>query len=91
MSAIVADLNYDNLVDCGDLILLTDRWLAKHILLKADLDRNGFVDLGDFALMMGQNWLEDKLLRPLNLLPAPTNLVATPGNSPDIVGLGQQH
>lgn len=56
-SVIYVDLNHDYLADYRDLMLFTDQWLTENMLLQADLDSNGFVDFGDFALM-SQSWRE---------------------------------
>ncbi len=52
----IADLNNDDLVDCDDMRLFTEKWLNNQVLLPEDLDRNGFVDFTDFAIF-ADNWL----------------------------------
>jgi len=52
----VADLNNDDSVNYGDLILLADDWLYQQVLLSEDLDRDGVVDFIDFAILIN-NWL----------------------------------
>ncbi|MBW8040720.1 MAG: hypothetical protein FVQ85_12050 [Planctomycetes bacterium] len=47
----IADLNNDDSVDYLDMILFTDKWPYRKILLPEDLDRNGFIDFYDFAII----------------------------------------
>lgn len=46
----IADLNNDDKVDFGDLMLFTEKWLCDEVLLPEDLDRNGFVDFADYTI-----------------------------------------
>ncbi len=52
----IADLNQDNAVEFGDLDLFSGRWLFDQSLLPEDMDRNGTVDLSDYAFFARQ-WL----------------------------------
>lgn len=45
-----ADFDLDAFVGPGDLKQFGRKWLAREILLAEDLDRNGIVDLADFAV-----------------------------------------
>ncbi len=56
----VADLNHDDSVDASDLLLFTEDWPVLKILLDTDLDRNGAVNLWDFAVLL-QEWQWRKL------------------------------
>ncbi|HUW20065.1 MAG TPA: right-handed parallel beta-helix repeat-containing protein [Sedimentisphaerales bacterium] len=51
----IADLNNDGVVDWRDLYCMCGCWCAEQKLLAADLDRNGLVALGDFAIF-AENW-----------------------------------
>lgn len=51
----IADLNHDDLVDCGDIEILAGEWLLREDLLPGDLNRNGVVDLYDFVVS-AENW-----------------------------------
>ena len=50
-----ADFDNDGFVGFADIIKLTNRWLDTETLIAEDLDRNGAVDYGDFAIL-GANW-----------------------------------
>jgi subtilisin family serine protease len=52
----IADLNADDSVNYGDVKILTDAWLLQKRLLAPDLDRNGVVNLTDFAIL-AHYWL----------------------------------
>lgn len=52
----IADLNNDDSVNYGDLILLADDWLYQQVLLSEDLDRDGAIDFRDFVIF-ANNWL----------------------------------
>jgi hypothetical protein len=52
----IADLNNDGAVDYTDLMLFTDEWPSRQILLPQDLDRNGVVNFIDFAIFANE-WL----------------------------------
>jgi hypothetical protein len=52
------DLNLDEAVNVMDLLELLDQWLRSEVLLAEDLNRDGFVDMSDFALL-AEDWLED--------------------------------
>jgi len=45
-----ADLNSDDAVDAEDLRMLGDLWLKDDVLLAEDINRDGVVNLPDFAL-----------------------------------------
>ncbi len=59
----VADLNLDELVDFRDLMLLCEVWPYDWPLLREDLDRNGFIDLSDYAILVA-NWAPFPLPSP---------------------------
>ncbi len=51
---ILADINGDGVIDSDDLVFIFSDWLGfdkSDFSLKADLDRNGSVDLADFAIV----------------------------------------
>jgi len=52
----VADVNNNGIVDYIDLMMFTNKWLYKEVLLSEDLDRNGSVNFIDFAIF-ANNWL----------------------------------
>lgn len=52
----IADLDHDDTVGILDLELLSEDWLYAEILLDTDLNRNGKVDIADFA-DFAQQWL----------------------------------
>lgn len=52
----IADLDHDDEVDVLDLELLSKDWLYNKYLLDTDLNRDGIVDIADFA-EFGQQWL----------------------------------
>ena len=52
----IADLDHDGEVGVSDLLLLSEDWLYAEYLLDTDLNRNGVVDIADFADLAGQ-WL----------------------------------
>ena len=52
----IADLNNDDLVDYRDMTILTSQWPRQEILLREDLDRNGWVGFVDFCIF-ADNWL----------------------------------
>lgn len=52
----IADLNNDDLVDHRDITILTNEWPRQEILLRGDLDRNGWVVFVDFCIL-ADNWL----------------------------------
>lgn len=45
----IADLSHDDLIGTEDFVLFCDQWLSQEDLMDADLDRDGDVDLQDFA------------------------------------------
>jgi hypothetical protein len=49
-----ADLDRNGAVDAGDLLLLTDDWLAGPAPLATDIDRDSRVNLRDFARLAGK-------------------------------------
>ncbi len=51
----IADLDNNDLIDVDDLYCFVEQWLVEAAPLKEDLDRNGFVDFADFAVL-GDNW-----------------------------------
>ncbi len=51
----VADLNLDGLVDFQDMMLFAKKWPYHLPLLREDLDRDGGVDLADYAVLVA-NW-----------------------------------
>ena len=51
----IADLSHDGTIETKDLVLFCDQWLTQEDLIDADLDRDGDVDLADFASLTG-NW-----------------------------------
>jgi len=51
----IADLNVDGKVDFLDLKILSDGWLLDDLLLRENMDRQGFVDLHDYSIF-GNNW-----------------------------------
>ena len=51
----IADLNNDDLVNIDDLDYFAEQWLVEAAPIKEDLDRNGTVDMLDFAILV-QNW-----------------------------------
>ncbi|MHC4742146.1 MAG: right-handed parallel beta-helix repeat-containing protein, partial [Planctomycetota bacterium] len=59
----VADLDLDGLVDFNDLMLLCEVWPYDLPLLREDLNRNGFVDLPDYAILIA-NWAPFPLPSP---------------------------
>jgi len=68
----VADLDLNELVDFHDLMLLAQMWPYDWPLLREDLDRNGRVDLPDYA-MLTANW------QPLPLpIPSPMTWESEP-------------
>jgi len=54
--AILADLDNDIIVDVNDLGVFCDYWLDSGECIPADLDRSGFVDFADYAILSKQ-WL----------------------------------
>ena len=46
----VADLNHDGIVNLVDWGLFVDKWKSQQVLLAADLDRNGVVDIRDLYI-----------------------------------------
>lgn len=52
----IADLDHDNAVGVPDLELLSEDWLYNEHLLDTDLNRDGHVDIADFA-EFGIHWL----------------------------------
>ena len=52
----IANLDHDDAVDANDLGLLSEDWLYAEYLLDTDLNRNGKVDIADFA-EFGKQWL----------------------------------
>ena len=46
----IADLNIDGRIDSKDMMLLTDKWLHKALLQREDLNRDGIINLADFAI-----------------------------------------
>jgi subtilisin family serine protease len=52
----IADFNNDGIVDYNDLRLYTEQWLNQEVLLPQNLDRNGAVNLIDYAIF-ADNWL----------------------------------
>jgi len=56
----IADLNHDDSVGEADLLLFTEDWPILQVLLDTDLDRNGTVNLWDFAIIL-QEWRWRKL------------------------------
>jgi hypothetical protein len=54
----IANLNNDanDMVDYNDLALFADKWLYQKVLLAEDLNRDGSVDIVDYAIFAG-NWL----------------------------------
>ena len=51
----IADLDYNDSVNCGDLGFLTEDWLLEDVLLSSDLNRDGVVDSADFVIF-ARNW-----------------------------------
>jgi parallel beta-helix repeat protein/predicted outer membrane repeat protein len=51
----ISDLDCSNAVDGVDLKLITDKWLYQQVLLSEDLNRDGLIDSGDFAIL-ADNW-----------------------------------
>jgi predicted outer membrane repeat protein len=49
------DLNNDDLVNWEDVLILADKWDYANAPLKEDLNRNGIIDVNDFAFFYG-NW-----------------------------------
>jgi len=47
---------HDELVDFRDMMLLTNKWPGRRILAREDLDRSGWIDSVDFAILTA-NWL----------------------------------
>jgi predicted outer membrane repeat protein len=54
--AILADLTNDGKVDLNDLVAFVNYWLDSGECIPSDLNRNQFVDLFDFALLV-EDWL----------------------------------
>ena len=52
----VADLGNDDMVDAVDVLEFSERWMTVEEFLPADMNRNGEVELGDWAILAG-NWL----------------------------------
>jgi hypothetical protein len=52
----IADLNNDDSVNHTDLMLFSQKWLYRQVLLSEDLDRNAIVNFVDFAIL-AQSWL----------------------------------
>ena len=50
------DLNYDCIIDFGDLNPMADEWLMDSNEITTDLDKNGRVDFNDFAII-AHRWL----------------------------------
>ncbi|MCP4710708.1 MAG: hypothetical protein GY869_18950, partial [Planctomycetes bacterium] len=55
----VADLNGDGVVDFLDWGMLGKKWMREEVLLQADLDRDGVVNIKDLYLFVGE-WLWKK-------------------------------
>ena len=51
----IADIDNDDFVGVDDLDCFVEQWLQEAAPVKEDLDRNGFVDFSDFAVL-GENW-----------------------------------
>jgi hypothetical protein len=51
----IVDLNGDGCVGYNDIMLLTYKWLYDVVLLPEDIDRNGFVNFTDLAIV-ANNW-----------------------------------
>ena len=56
---IVCDFNFDYVVDGLDLGVFSENWLVDEDLLAADSDRNGLVNMKDFAFLAGC-WFESE-------------------------------
>ncbi len=52
----VANINNNDIVDYTDLMMLTHKWQCQEVLLSEDFDRNGVVNLIDFAIF-AKEWL----------------------------------
>ena len=50
---IVCDFNFDYVVDGLDLGVFSENWLVDEDLLAVDSDRNGLVNMKDFAVLAG--------------------------------------
>lgn len=48
--SMLEDFNNDRLIDFNDLLILCDFWLQNSECLPADIYRDGFVDMKDFAI-----------------------------------------
>jgi hypothetical protein len=54
---LAADLNFDNVIDVADLLLMAQAWTKHQVLLAADLTRDGRVGIEDLAVM-AESWME---------------------------------
>ncbi len=50
----IADLDNDDCVAYNDMELFSEKWLVQQLLLPEDLDRNGFIDFVDFAILANE-------------------------------------
>jgi hypothetical protein len=54
---LAADLNFDNVIDVADLLLVAQAWTKHQVLLAADLTRDGRVGIEDLAAM-AEEWMK---------------------------------
>lgn len=72
---LLADLDHDEIVGLGDLMLFSRNWLAVQMPAAADLDRRGGVNFRDFAVL-AMDWRTDQSQSPPT--PNPMTFAVTP-------------
>lgn len=66
------DLNDDGIVDCGDISVLAENWLAEGDCIRADLNEDATVNFQDYAIVTG-DWSRKSWIYTLKLLRADLN------------------